>query len=576
VGSTTALIQEEMKRHNIQGLSIALVDGQGIVWARGFGFADVSNRVPAKPETVYPAGSIAKLFTVAAVLQLNEQKKIDIDQPLRDYLPEFSVRTRFSGSAPITIRSLMTHHSGLPSDYLKEMISLTPARLDDRVKGLRREWVAYPPDFVFSYSNVAFQLLGYLVERVSGIEFSSFMKESLFKPMGMGHTSFVLDPRIKPFLSKGYRAGRETEEILLPSVPSPDCPLYTSVVDLSRFIQMIFADGRAGDQQILKPGTLSKTLQRQNGDVRLDFDFQIGLGWFLNDSGIKGAGLVASHGGTLSLFHSQMTLLPEHKLGVVVLANSSSAIQVVNRIAEETLKSAVEEKAGIKQPEPQRIVREPNIPWPQAAIEDHVGHYATGLRVFTVEAEKGRLFTRLMGRRVELVLHPSGQFSLRYRLLGLIPVRLGPLEGMNFSVVPVLERKVLVLNYRGKRHLLGEKIEGSPVSEAWLRRTGEYELADPGSYRPVIEKAELKYEGPFLMLDVRIPILGDYGIERLKFAIRPVSDTEAILLGLGRNMGETLQVVEENGVEKIRYSGCEFVKKIEAPLVTPKIDLPMH
>ena len=90
---------------------------------------------------------------------------------------------------------------------------------------------------------------------------------------------------------------------------------------------------------------------------------------------------------------------------------------------------------------------------------------------------------------------------------------------------------------------------------------GGYRLADPGKYLPVIETAQLRYEDDFLMLDVKIPILGDYGIERLKFAIQPISNTEAILLGLGRNMGETIKVINDHGVEKLRYSGCEFIKK---------------
>ena len=171
--------------------------------------------------------------------------------------------------------------------------------------------------------------------------------------MGMNHTSFVMEPREKSLLSKGYRGGRESREILLHPHPSPDGPIYTSVVDLGRFIEMIFADGMAGHRPILKPETVTEALRPQNRNVALDLDFQIGLGWFLNESDIKNAGPVASHGGTLSLFHSQLIILPEHKLGVVVLANSSSAIQVVNRIAEEALKLALEEKTGTKQPEPE-------------------------------------------------------------------------------------------------------------------------------------------------------------------------------------------------------------------------------
>ena len=328
-------------------------------------------------------------------------------------------------------------------------------------------------------------------------------------------------------------------------------------------MEMIFANGKAKNRPILKPETLAESFRSQNGNVPLDFDFQIGFGWFLNESEIKNAGPVASHGGTLSLFHSQLSILPEHKLGVVVLANSSSSIRAVNTIAEEALKLVLEEKTGIKQPGPEKIAPEPVLPWPREMIDDYVGSYATGLRVFTVYEQKGKLFVRLMGRKVELVLHPDGRFSLRYRLFGLIPIPLGEMQKLEFSLASIQGRKVLAVHYRGKKHLLGEKIEASSLSEAWRRRAGGYGLADPGNYLPVIESAQLKYEDNFLVLDVKIPILGDYGIERLTFAIEPISDTQAILLGLGRNMGETIEVVNDHGVEKLRYSGCDFVKKPE-------------
>ena len=562
--SVASLVQEEMKRHNVQGLSIAIVDDQNIIWAQGFGYADVNNRIPAKPETIYPAGSIAKLFTVTAALQLAEQDRIDLDQPLQAYFPGFSIKTRFPGAAPITIRSIMTHHSGLPSDHLREIISLEPISLTRMARELGDEWAAYPPNFIFSYSNVAIQLLGLMLESISHKDFASYMDETLFQPMGMSHTSFVMEPREKSLLAKGYRRGQESREILLHPHPSPDGPIYTSVLDLSRFIEMIFANGVAGHRPILKPETVTEALRPQNRDVALDLDFQIGLGWFLDEFEMKNAGLVASHGGTLSLFHSQLIILPERKLGVVVLANSSSAIQVVNRIAEAALKLALEDKTGIRQPDSEeKTIREPIIPWPQEVLREYVGQYATGLRVFTVYSKNGKLYTRLMGKEVEMVLHPSGQFSVRYRLLGLIPIKLGQLERLTFSLASIQGRKILVLTHKGKRHLLGEKIEPFPVSEVWLKRVGEYVLVNAENYHPVIERAQLKYEDNFLMLDVRIPLLGDYGFERLQFAIQPVSDKEAILLGLGRNMGETVQVVSDHGVERLRYSGVEFVRKSE-------------
>ena len=106
------LAQKEMKKNRVVGLSIAIVDDQQTVWARGFGYADKKDIKPATAETVYRIGSISKLFTVMATMQLAEQGRIDIDQPLQSYLPEFSVKTRFANADPITLRSIMTRSDG--------------------------------------------------------------------------------------------------------------------------------------------------------------------------------------------------------------------------------------------------------------------------------------------------------------------------------------------------------------------------------------------------------------------------------------------------------------------------------
>jgi CubicO group peptidase (beta-lactamase class C family) len=136
------LIKKEMKSHNIAGLSIALVDDQRIVWAAGFGYADKANNLPATPETVYGVGSISKLFTATAAMQLAEQGKLDIDKPLQTYLPEFSMKTRFTDPGPVTPRSIMTHHSSLPSDLRKGMWSKNPEPFTSVVDRIKDEYVA--------------------------------------------------------------------------------------------------------------------------------------------------------------------------------------------------------------------------------------------------------------------------------------------------------------------------------------------------------------------------------------------------------------------------------------------------
>ena len=114
----TRLIQYEMNKNAVPGLSIALVDDQHVVWAEGFGDADVARKIPASAETIYRVGSISKLFTATAAMQLVEQGQLDIDQPLQKYLPGFAPKTHLQQAA-ITPRQLMTHHSGLARDRFK-------------------------------------------------------------------------------------------------------------------------------------------------------------------------------------------------------------------------------------------------------------------------------------------------------------------------------------------------------------------------------------------------------------------------------------------------------------------------
>ena len=278
-----------------------------------------------------------------------EQGKLDIDLPLQTYLPEFSMKSRFPDAGPITARTIMTHHSGLPSDLVKGMWTNKPEPFENEVNLLHDEYVANPPNFVFSYSNLGVTLLGHAVQKITGRNFSR-----LFSGNGaaaFGDEQFLLfdRPRSLCIGAKAYRKGEEAEDTPLRDIPAGG--LNTTVLDLSRFMQMVFAGGRTGERQIIKPETLAEMLRPQNTNVPLDLDFRVGLAWMLGGIDIQNAGLVAHHGGATLYHRSQLIILPEHKLGIVVLANSATAGSVINKVATEALKLAVEVKTGIKQPD---------------------------------------------------------------------------------------------------------------------------------------------------------------------------------------------------------------------------------
>jgi CubicO group peptidase (beta-lactamase class C family) len=556
----SALVRHQMKKRDVTGLSIALVDDQRVVWAEGFGYADKAENVPASPETVYRAGSISKLFTATAAMQLAERGRLDIDRPLGDYLPGFSIRTRFPDSAPVTPRSLMTHHSGLPSDYLKGMWTRDPEAFTRVADRLKNEYMANPPGIVFSYSNLGVTLLGDAIGKVADRDFASHVRDEVLLPLGMTGSSFSPSSDRTSLAAKGYRKGKEAEEPPLRDVPAGG--LNSSVLDLSRFVRMVFAGGKAGDRQIIKSETLAEMLRPQNADIPLDLDFRVGLGWMLGGLGdidIRNGGPVAHHAGASLLFHSQMIVLPERKLGVVVLANSDTAGRVVGKVATEALKLALEAKTGDRQPEREKPERgEGSLS--KEALQRYEGWYATPVGAVNIRKTSGGLRADVMNRTLRLIPRADGSLALQYRLLGIFPIRIEELVGLGISRVDVAGREILAARMHGREFPIGERIRPGPVSAKWLGRTGEYEVANPGEDAILPEKMRLRADSGFLYVDYSIPILFE---GMMSFTLDPVSDTEAIIRGIGRGMGETVRVVTVNGKDMFSCSGYLLRKKSE-------------
>lgn len=547
------LIEREMKKHKVTGLSIALVDDQHVVWTQGFGYADEANDIPATPDTVYRVGSVSKLFTASAAMQLAEQGKLDIDKPLRDYLPEFTTRTRAAHSRPITPRNIMTHHSGLPAEWIKGMWSKHPEPFTRVVDDIRGQYVASRPGTVFAYSNLGMTLLGHVVQKLSGEDFAPYMQRALLQPLGMSRSAFALQAQ-GPFASKAYRNGKEAVDPPLRDMPAGG--LNSSVLDMSRFLEMVFAGGRAGEQQILKPETLAEMLRPQNANVPLDLDFRIGLGWMLTGIDVANAGPMAQHGGATLMFHSYLAALPEHKLGVVVLANSAGAGAVVTEVASEVLKLALEAKAGIRQPPPAPPAAAP--PLTAQARQAYVGYYDTPMGLAKVSDSLGQLRVKVMGKTLRLEPRADGGLGLEYRVLGLFPISLGDLDQVTLRRASVAGHDVLVARSHGVDLLARERIAPQPLSQEWLDRVGDYEIVNAGDDAMLPDEIRLRSEGGLLVAEYSFA--GQRG-RLVRLALAPVSPVAAVVQGLGRGKGDTLQVATVDGEERAQYSGLVLRKK---------------
>jgi CubicO group peptidase (beta-lactamase class C family) len=546
------LAKQQMRRHDVTGLSVALVDRERVLWAEGFGDADKMNKRPATAQTRYRAGSITKLFTATAIAQLGEQGRLELDAPLTRYLPEFRMRNRFAGARAITLRDLLTHHAGLPGNVLRGMWTPEPEPWTALLPQLAEEDLVFPPGKVFGYSNLGFSLLGLVVERVSGQRYEDYVRQQILDPLAM--TDAGLETGLTgPHASRGYRNGKETPVTPLRDVPAGG--LNVSVLELSRFARLALNSGALDGRRLLRPDTLAEMWRVQNADVPLDFDLHMGLGWLRNRTGeldIPGAGRVLHHAGGTLLFHSQLLVLPDDGLAVVVMANSAGARAAVDKLATELARLAIEAKTG-------RPVapRTPATPTHAArADEDWGGRYDTLLGYTTVRSRDGRHILSASGKDFVLKRADDGALHLRYQLLGFIPIRLPGISEFAVTRARVDDQTVLVAEQHGQRLLAGTRIEPRPIDAAWRARLGDYEFANAGRDARLIDRIELAEEDGVLVLRSSFPLFGN---ARVSLALAPLSDSEAVIAGLGSGRGEVLRVLPESG--RLRYAGYELMRR---------------
>ena len=558
-----ALIASDMREHQVTGLSVALVDDQRVVWAFGSGWADQAAQRPADAQTVYRMGSISKLFTDVAALQLAEAGKLGLDAPIQQALPDFRIQSRY-GAAPITPRQLMTHHAGMPRDIAYRMWGAATQPLQQRVADVANESAQSPPGLHLAYSNVGATVLGAAVETAAGQPFEALMQQRLFTPLGMRSASFSAAVPAQRGMSLAYRDGQATEEPALNDVPAGG--LNASVLDLAQFMKMVFAEGRShgASAPVLPPAAVREMLRPQNAGVPLDLGLGIGLGWMLSTLGgepIEGAGPVAHHGGATVNFRSQMILLPEHRLGVVVAANSAGATPAVNRVAQRALALALQAKTGIRQADPATDAS-PDTPWPPERLQALVGDYTTSAGFIHLAQDADGLFTHIDGRRMELVPCANGELRLRYRVLGLWSVPLGELGRVRLSLRTVAGRKLLVARIGTQSLRVGERLPPpQPLVPELQALGGTYvpELA-PGEFGTV-DRVVVSHDAGRLL--VQMQLRGE-PLRPVRQVLQPLNSHEALVLDTLVDVGEVVRVERAGPDPLIRAAGYRWRRVTEA------------
>jgi len=315
------LVPYALENGDIAGGVISVVKDGKVIFARGYGYADLATRAAPSPDTtLFRPGSTSKLFTWTAVMQLVEQGKLNLDADINQYL-DFKIPSR--DGQPITLRNLMTHTPGF-EDTARDLL---PASANDvnLEKYLKTHIPAriFAPGKIVAYSNYGCGLAGYIVQRVSGERFEDYIQHHLFDPLDMHHSSFAqpLPAALAPLMAKGYESASDGKPQPFEAVdPAPAGALSSSALDMANFMIAQLQDGRFGDTRILNQATAELMHSRQytaapglNG-----FD----LGFYQEDS--HGQRIIG-HGGDTMVFHSDLHLLLDANVGIFMSFNSAGS-----------------------------------------------------------------------------------------------------------------------------------------------------------------------------------------------------------------------------------------------------------
>lgn len=503
-------------------------------------------------------------------MQLVADHRLDLDAPVQNTLPWFRIGSAWADVAPITLRQLMTHHSGLPRDVAAGMwLREAPAASQDfraMLRSLATNQVDAPPERMLSYSNLGSDLVGAMVEAASGQLFEQRLQESVLDPLGMHGAQFTATVPTDATMARGHFKSERQNEPALRDVPAGG--MNASVIDLAYFLMMQFNGGRNRQGVVVLPVALQAAmLQRQYPRLALDADMRIGLGWMLTTFGtdsVHGGGPVAHHGGATMYFRSQMMMLPEHKLGVVVAANDAAAGMVVNRVAQRALALLLEARRGTRpapfEPGFQPAAQAWSDSQRQAISSACAGDYMTLVGLVSLQAEPAGLSALLSDRQLEVREGEAGRFGLRYRLAGIIPLSLGALSEMGFECAQIDGRQVLLAVLDGERMLAGEKLL-APVLPAHVSRWS-------GRYRPQLRDGEvpsLAAHGEVRVFEAagrlwaEYQLLPAFGGEKVRALLQPISETSLRIVGPLSDSGPVVRL-ESGSAEltRFQFSGWTF------------------
>lgn len=379
----STLVERRMDEVGVPGVALGVLSG-GEVRAAGFGVTSVEHPLEVTPQTLYQIGSITKTITATIAMRMVEDGALDLDAPVRRYLPDLRLADEDVAEA-VTMRHLLTHTGGWAGDYFDDAgsgddaLALMTARLD-RLEQLT------PVGEVWSYNNSGFYLAGRVLEVVADKPYETVARELLLEPLGMTSSFFFAADVITHSFAVGHITRDSEASVARPwalaRCGNPVGGLVSSVEDVLRYARFHLGDGTADDgTRIVSPGSLEAMREPEAEIGALDRD-AVGISWMLSDR--HGKRVVGHNGATMGQV-ARLTIVPDDEFAVAVLTNSDEGAQVTLDAGA----AALEAYCGIEPQKPEPVLR------PESELEEYLGRYDAQMGMLELEAEDGKLLGTL-------------------------------------------------------------------------------------------------------------------------------------------------------------------------------------
>ena len=337
-------IQRTLLAGNIPSASIALISGDRVIWTNAYGYSNLWARTPATPETVYLIGSTFKAMSTMALLQQMEQGKFKLDDPVNKYLTDFKIQGE-DPQHPITFRHLLTHTSGLPGDFGGFPVwgDTVPPPLNEYLsKSLK---VTRPPLARVEYSNMAFTLVGYLVQKFSGVPYKQYIQEHIWGPLEMNSTAFEPRPDMEERLAIPYvvdeKTGSQIGTVRLKASVWPAGIVYGTVLNQANWLITNLNGGVFKDKRLISPQTMDQMFTRQYDQFKGGIEgiwgnetAGFGLTWWTE---VRDGDRYIAHSGSVPGYTAFLLGNRDRKLGFAILTNGNRAHPHLFKLADKAM-----------------------------------------------------------------------------------------------------------------------------------------------------------------------------------------------------------------------------------------------